>query len=70
MALNILREAAGLEPLPDDTDDRPVPDPRATNESRPRRSEGGYSRASPLAVPSLRPIGIWMTAPPAPPRYS
>jgi hypothetical protein len=26
MALNILREAAGLEPLPDDTDDRPVPD--------------------------------------------
>ena len=26
-ALNILREAAGLEPLPDDTDDRRVPDP-------------------------------------------
>jgi hypothetical protein len=36
-ALNILREAAGLEPWPD-TDDRSVPDlPRS--KSRPRRSE-------------------------------
>ena len=26
-ALNILRDAAGLEPLSDDTDDRRVPDP-------------------------------------------